>query len=893
MTASYATEAEAVESLNAKVDYNAFGACFADPAHERDREGPRNFRFNLRTPSDKWPRLVARTPLQPFDGFGQQRSQAFPRLHVGEEAKQTPPILAMVQAVAFTDRTDVAVQVDALRTTHPDVRFAVLQQGQYFFIATAGFVPDARIADARTALRQRGLYTLAHKATFGAVTQGKTQRTPPARSVMDDSDYKIEESTAGEVSVDTAVVRLDPEDLVESVAQRVQRCYAQSGAIELAALPEQFASCSGIVMSPLDLSRCLLDSSCLGIRVPIGFNDAPAALLRTCLNPGDVPPIALTDDPAVNDANLASARLRFSNRVAIACQSVAVHPVIRDLLTGSQLGAECLKDVAGTACTGLRERIAKACEDPDNETICRKEPDVMASLPDRLDDVQTCLRTGNCGTVVPRPADVVNRVRAAYASVGVLDMAKRLVPSDKAIAVAVIEESLQESRLRECIALRDANPPEAAKCFRRLAFSNEENLTLDCWTDPAKQGDPKAFRACLPADADAQAALATVDCLDGDYSLDSLARCAPAETKPAVDKAIACASSSPTSIAFLENCVGTVDSPVREALDCLRNRELSTEELASCLPKPAVVDTAACLSGATDNLARMHCIAASPAVDSGTQARIAQAMTCVDAAHSAEGTNANSLANAVATCTGGLPPEVSQALACVSNATSTDPQSIIASCGSGFADPNVAAAACAVTAETDEQRLQCVVGVLPVDPKTAAAIACAAGSGGATDALIGCAANAVLPPEIAHIASCAATSSGPTSLGLCAAAPQMNAELRIAAECAVASGGEPISTATCTAGQLTIRELTKCLSGEVGKPGGCFGPNNTIVKHYTNVFNDVTKGLGPNNDLRRAASDLGKAIGGVGSGLEKQARSLLREARRGDIGKAVCRVFRC
>jgi hypothetical protein len=899
VTASYATEAEALQSLGAKIDYNALRDCLADPAHESrdwERIGPQNFRFDLRTPNDTWPRLIARTPLQPFDGFGQQRSQAFPPLNTGSEAKHPPPILAMVQAVAFTDRADVAVRIDALRTTHPDVRFAVLQQGLYFFIATAGFVSDARLAEARTALRQRGLYTFAHKATFGAVTQGTTQKTPSARSVMDDSDFPIRGETAGEVSVDTTVARLDPEDLVEPVAQRVQRCYAQSGAIELAALPEQFASCSGIVMSPLDLSRCLLDSSCLGVRVPIGFNDDPAVLLRTCLSPADMPvqPVELiADDPITNAKNLANEQLRFSNRVAIACQSVAVHPVIRDLLTGSELGAECLKDVEGTGCTGLRERIAYACEDPENKTICSKEPDLMASLPERFDAVQTCLKTGQCGAVVPRPADVADRVRAAYARVGVVDMATRLVPARHAIAITKITDAAEQARrLSACIALRDTDQGKAAACFRALAFTEDENDTLKCWTDPEKRGNPESYRACLPADANSQAALATVDCLAGDYSLASLARCAPQGTKEAIDKATECASNASSSIAFLETCVGQADPRFASDLACLKAHRYSAVDLALCLSPPApAFDTATCLAGATDKLARLRCIASSSAVDASTRARIDQAMSCVGAASSAEGSNPGQIVNAVATCTGGLPTEVSQALTCISRSDVTDPQSIIASCGSGFVDPKAVAAACAVSAATDEQRLQCVAGVLPIDPKTAAAIACAAGSGGNTEALIGCAANAVLPPEIAHIASCAATSSGPTSFGLCAVAPQMNPELRIAAECAVASGGEPMSTAACTAGQLTIRELTKCLQGEIGKPGGCFGPNNTIIKHYTNVFNDLTKGLGPNNDLRTAAEALGGAIGDVGKGLEREANTLLRQATRGDVGKAVCRVL--
>jgi hypothetical protein len=67
----------------------------------------------------------------------------------------------------------------------------------------------------------------------------------------------------------------------------------------------------------------------------------------------------------------------------------------------------------------------------------------------------------------------------------------------------------------------------------------------------------------------------------------------------------------------------------------------------------------------------------------------------------------------------------------------------------------------------------------------------------------------------------------------------MNEEWRITAECAVETGGEPFSFAGCTAGRLTLKELTQCFSG-----GSCFGPNNTIVKYYADAFHDLLHGPG-------------------------------------------------
>lgn len=91
----------------------------------------------------------------------------------------------------------------------------------------------------------------------------------------------------------------------------------------------------------------------------------------------------------------------------------------------------------------------------------------------------------------------------------------------------------------------------------------------------------------------------------------------------------------------------------------------------------------------------------------------------------------------------------------------------------------------------------------------------------------------------------------------------MNEEWRIAAECAVQTGGNPVGFAGCAAGRLTIRELTKCFAGQVGKD--CFGPNNTIVKGLTNAFNDVIHGPGPNNEVVKAIKVIGELTGGPNS----------------------------
>jgi len=51
----------------------------------------------------------------------------------------------------------------------------------------------------------------------------------------------------------------------------------------------------------------------------------------------------------------------------------------------------------------------------------------------------------------------------------------------------------------------------------------------------------------------------------------------------------------------------------------------------------------------------------------------------------------------------------------------------------------------------------------------------------------------------------------------------------------------------------------KCVQGGVGK--GCFGPNNEIVKFYTNFYDAIAHPeIGPNNEMRKALRAWDKAI---------------------------------
>lgn len=97
---------------------------------------------------------------------------------------------------------------------------------------------------------------------------------------------------------------------------------------------------------------------------------------------------------------------------------------------------------------------------------------------------------------------------------------------------------------------------------------------------------------------------------------------------------------------------------------------------------------------------------------------------------------------------------------------------------------------------------------------------------------------------------CFSRTDSVAGFAICAAGDDLGLtpEQQILAECAVSTGGEPISLAVCAGGRLTVRELQKCLAGEIGGDG-CFGDNNEIVKFHRNAVSDITKGPGPNNEI--------------------------------------------
>lgn len=127
---------------------------------------------------------------------------------------------------------------------------------------------------------------------------------------------------------------------------------------------------------------------------------------------------------------------------------------------------------------------------------------------------------------------------------------------------------------------------------------------------------------------------------------------------------------------------------------------------------------------------------------------------------------------------------------------------------------------------------------------------------------------------------------------------RLTPEQQIAVECAMSSGGEPMTFAGCAGGQLTVRELNKCLMHGVGSHD-CFGPNNEIVKALNNVGIDIGNQFGPNNDLvklwNNGVNDLRNGPG-PSNDLVRAANTIANDISNGpgqnnDIVKAIDNVI--
>jgi hypothetical protein len=271
----------------------------------------------------------------------------------------------------------------------------------------------------------------------------------------------------------------------------------------------------------------------------------------------------------------------------------------------------------------------------------------------------------------------------------------------------------------------------------------------------------------------------------------------------------------PNQYATFGSCVLQGEFNSSNILSCV-----TTAKLADFAPKVGLVS---CLIGAGADLVK-RCAPSLP--------ELSAQLPCIQSATPA----------AVIAC---LPNDGTPVSKCL-RAYYNKPDAFIACYGKTF--PQVQQLYCLAHAATLSDAIAvCLADKLPSEPRRV--ISCVLKQ---TDkkALLTCAAAPYVSADLQRILACAAGSERSYfQLGMCLLGQTLNKEWAIAAKCAEVSKGQPVAFAGCTSGLLTQRELNKCFTSGIGTEGGCFGPNNTLVKTVDNIISDLTNGPSDSNEI--------------------------------------------
>ncbi len=163
---------------------------------------------------------------------------------------------------------------------------------------------------------------------------------------------------------------------------------------------------------------------------------------------------------------------------------------------------------------------------------------------------------------------------------------------------------------------------------------------------------------------------------------------------------------------------------------------------------------------------------------------------------------------------------------------------------------------CYAQSGTAVEFVACALGV-HLSQDQANAVSCASQNGGDGVAIAECLGRTYLGSDEQRAIECLQQDTDVFGFGACIAGGRyLTPEQQVLVQCALQTGGEPISLTTCVGGQLTMNELSKCLSIGIGGRG-CFGDNNTATAFVSNAWRGITYGSGPNNTGVAAVRNMG------------------------------------
>lgn len=470
----------------------------------------------------------------------------------------------------------------------------------------------------------------------------------------------------------------------------------------------------------------------------------------------------------------------------------------------------CTRNPALSAITAERSQVISRCgfnaRDPMVLGFCLRQMEIVGAEGKQVLATADCLAKQSGGARSP------NSDRLP-----IQDCLRKVVASNKAAqlqeslnVVNCAEKATTKASVFNCLpsAEKLAGAPAAVTCAAKAPGGADDKL-LDCFAEGLNEKD-RAHAACFARYRNDPGSLAI--------------QCVTSDLKGVPPQLIKCAADiASSSNAQLATSIGQCNGSVAQAVE-LRNKieqckakyeasrqahksiDEARQELASCIviDKIPLPPAVACLINKHSKSYLDFAVECGSQAVGGEVGRIAKCYTDSDGDTTLTGL-------------------------CGANLKLSQEQSRLYTCITKASNPN--------------ERMLCAASPF-LDQKTAKVATCVVENGG----------------DFASSAACAVDIQFPGTQG-------MNNEWRTAVQCAGASGGEPYTTSGCVATRLTLTELSKCVTGGIGKQDGCFGPNNTIVvvgKEAVEVFGRVLKALdpqqiagdlvhpGPGNEVNRA-----------------------------------------
>lgn len=640
VVASYASATEAMQALyltRKKIKLNALFEClhFNKTADDKDAFKNQFYTYELRTSIKSWPKLLARSPLASFDGIGYTKNAYAPNKDTSASIK------AVVKGRIYTNTDQVKAELSGIQSLYPELHFAAINQGGYYYVTPGANTSGPTLDETILQMRRRGLYEFTYIANISTEVTARTKQDPPALQGL--PGQKTEFDTAPDVKVESRIEKvsiLEMEDLVSPIQERVKLCVKQikpnlpsnetsqsSGTqLELGIPLDKFSACSGVVLDNVGITRCLLESNCAGIRVPINWDIPASSIAKECIVGPDS-----------------------------TCAGTTLDPLFLEIARRAHIGT-CINNPASKECADIKANFNNICEDPANQSLCSGNTNLANSFERRMSEVLRCIGEDHCDHIIPRPPGIEETIRSEISLVKErYDQALRPVKE----GIAFISKPAEDlaKAFKECKKLAETDKAGSEVCYAKLALSPSEQEALKCFKENENSDQSK----CFINDPKVTEIVSRAQCFrDAAGNPIELAKCAGLNEGAEIEEKYKCAVKESSALQAVAKCSNFIPPAVTETLNCVGDSGNSTDKLVKCIPGQTTESKAViCLATSKSDSERMSCITEAVPMDANAR----KALSCAAAS--------NGDSQAAARCAVGelVTGDLGKALACGSTAT--------------------------------------------------------------------------------------------------------------------------------------------------------------------------------------------------------------------------------